>query len=122
MKIVSLASLAAASAFAAGPIDLNAPGALDQMKIDHPERYEAVIRTLALAEELPCKSNDLMRQLKARFDLRELHCFAKILTSYPPKRRVTFDIQGDKYAATVTLRGVEGRLVHAVDGGEGRPK
>jgi hypothetical protein len=84
-------------------IDLNKPGVLDQLKLDHPQRYQAVSAVLLASERMPCKSSEL-ETLKTRFDLRDVECGVVVLTSYPAKRHVSFEFDGVRYAATVTLK------------------
>lgn len=112
---LAVAILAAASAVAA-PVDLDAPGVLDQLKASQPKHFEAVTEILRTAERLPCKDREI-RALKARFDVRELECYATIMTSYPPKRRVSFSYDGTAYVAVVTLRGTEARVTPAREHG-----
>jgi hypothetical protein len=98
---VLLASIASAADPAA--LDLDKPGALDQLKQDHPQRYQAVTAVLLASERLPCKSTEL-ETLQARFNLKDLECGVMVLTSYPAQRHVSFYLDGTRYAATVTLK------------------
>ena len=47
-----------------------------------------------------------------------MSCNAILMTSYPPKRRVTFELEGTSYVSVVTVKGTEGRAMPAK--GEGR--
>jgi hypothetical protein len=95
-------------AFAAPPnaIDLDKPGVLDQLKLSHPQQYQAVAAILSASQRMPCQSGEL-KALKARFDIRDLECNLIVLTSWPPKRHVRFEFDGASYAATVVLTGTE---------------
>ena len=96
------------AAFAAAPniIDLDKPGVLDQLRSSHPQQYQAVTAVLSASERMPCKSSEL-QALKVRFDIKALECNLLVLTSWPPKRHVSFEFDGASYAATVVLKDTE---------------
>ena len=108
----AIAATAALPAFAAGPIDLDRPGALDQVKRERPGHFEAISRVLRAAEHLPCGQREI-RTLEARFDLRELACTTLLMTSDPPKRRVSFALGDERYVAVVTMKDTRGRVLPA---------
>lgn len=108
LVMLLLASIASAAEPAA--VDLDKPGALDQLKQHHPQRYQAVTAVLLASERMPCKSTEL-ETLQARFNLRDLECGVLILTSYPAQRHVSFYLDGTRYAATVTLQDAEATVL-----------
>jgi len=116
MKSLIIAALLSVPAYAgqfpSNPVDLNEPGVLEQLKEENPARYEAVTQVLTVGERLPCTDREI-RMLSARYDVREMACHAFVLTSLPPKRRLSFEIEGTRYAAIVTLKDTEGRIRHA---------
>ena len=119
MKSISIAiaitAAAALPVFAAGsPIDLDRPGALDQVKRERPLQFEAISQVLRVAERLPCKEGELAT-LRTRFDVRDLACTMLLMTSDPPKRRVSFALGGERYVAVVTMKDTGGRVVPAKD-------
>ena len=117
MRLLAIgAALSVLPAFAA-QVDLDQPGMLDRLKVERPRQYEAVAEVLRASERMPCKEGE-MRVLKAKYDLREMSCNAILMTSYPPKRRVTFELEGTSYVSVVTVKGTEGRAMPAK--GEGR--
>jgi hypothetical protein len=83
-------------------VDLDRPGALDQLKLQHPRRYQAVIAVLIASEQAPCAGNDI-EVLKTRFNVRDLECGMILFTSYPALRHVSFELDGAVYVATVAL-------------------
>ena len=99
---------------AGGPIDLGRPGVLDQLKQERPAHYLAVTRILQVAEKTPCKDGEL-QILKVQYDVRDWKCNFLVLTSYPAKRHVSFDLEGTKYVATVTLKDADGKIRPAVE-------
>jgi hypothetical protein len=112
---VLLATIAFA---AAGPaaLDLDKPGVLDQLKQDHPGRYQAVTAVLRAAERMPCKSSE-METLKTRFDLRDLECGVVVFTSYPAQRHMSFYLDGTTYVATVILKDADATVQPATSVG-----
>lgn len=103
---------ALAAGGSAGPIDLDRPGVLDQVKRERPRQFEAISEVLRAAERLPCKEGAL-RTLRTRFDVSELACTMLLMTSYPPKRRVTFALGEERYVAVVSMKDAGGKLLPA---------
>jgi hypothetical protein len=109
MRVIALISGLLVSAAYAAPlktIDLDKPGALAQLQVSHPQRYQAVTAVLRASERLPCNSSEL-KTLQVRFDIKDLECNLMILTSYPAKRHVSFEFDGASYVATVVLKDTE---------------
>jgi hypothetical protein len=84
-------------------IDLDRPGALNQLKQQHPQRYQAVSGLLHAYERAPCQSGEI-ELLKTRFNVRDLECGMMVFTSYPARRHVSFELDGTSYEATVVLK------------------
>ena|SRR5258705_6374199 len=118
MRIIGIAIFLAAVASANGQgtpsqtIDLNRPGALEQLKQQRPKHYEAIAEVLRVVERSPCQGREL-ETLKVRFDLREMACSFVLMTSDPPKRRLSFALEGTNYVAVVTLKDTAGHVVPA---------
>lgn len=116
MRIVSIAVLSAiiATASAAGnmsqPIDLNQPGALEKLQTERPEHFRAISEVLRVVERVPC-GNLEVRSLEARFDSGDMACHFTLMTSYPPKRRLSFSLEGTSYVVVVTLKDTGERTV-----------
>jgi hypothetical protein len=87
-------------------IDLDQPGALSQLRQEHPQRYQAVTAILRASEHAPCKINEI-ELLKTRFNIRDVECGMLLFTSYPAKRHVSFELDGIYYKATVLLEDAE---------------
>ena len=118
MRIISivLVSAVVASANAADtskqPVDLNRPGALEQLKLERPKHYEASAEVLRVVERVPCEDREV-QTLRARFDVQEMACNLALMTSDPPKRRLSFELEGTSYMAVVTLKDTQGHVVPA---------
>jgi hypothetical protein len=112
MRLLALAATLCVLPTLAAQVDLDRPGVLGRLKVERPKHYEAVTEVLRASERMPCKDGE-MRVLKAKYDLRELSCNALLLASYPPQRRVNFEVEGTAYVAVVTVKGTEGRAMPA---------
>jgi len=86
--------------------DLDRPGVLDQLKQQHPQRYQAVSALLRAPEHAPCQASEL-EVPKTRFSVRDLEFGMMLSTSYPAKRDVSFELDGTQYEATVVLKDAE---------------
>ncbi|HXZ47885.1 MAG TPA: hypothetical protein VEG27_02640 [Usitatibacter sp.] len=115
---VALACAFAACAHAASfgtearPVDLNAPGALEKLRAQDPRHYGKVMGMLRLFERIPCKPREVS-SLEARYDIAEAACNLQLLTSFPPKRHVTFGVDRRFYQADVVVKDTGGKLVPA---------
>jgi hypothetical protein len=85
-------------------IDLDRPGVLNQLKQQHPQRYQSVSALLRASERAPCQGSEI-ELLKTRFNVRDLECGMMVFTSYPARRHVSFELDGISYGATVVLKG-----------------
>ncbi len=97
---------ASALADGAPTINLDRPGTLNQLMLDHPRRYQAVSALLRAAGKMPCKGHDI-ELLEARFHARDVECGMILSTSYPAKRHLSFALDGTDYAATVVVESAE---------------
>lgn len=96
---------------AASPVYLYRPGVLESIEREHPERFRRITEILKAAEELYCHREELQR-IAVKYDASEAECGAMLKTSLPPKRHLSFILDGASYFAVVTLRGRE-KLVPA---------
>jgi hypothetical protein len=106
MRFIAVISSFLVSVAYAAPlntIDLDKPGVLEQLHLNHPQQYQAVAAVLRASERMPCDSGKL-KTLKARFDIKDIECNLLVLTSWPPKRHVGFEFDGANYSATVVLK------------------
>ena len=87
-------------------IDLDRPGVLDELKQQHPHRFQAVSALLRASEHAPCQGSEF-EVLKTRLNVKDLECGMMLFTSYPAKRHVSFELGGMNYAATVVLKDAE---------------
>ena len=100
LALLAIGSLAIADG--APRVDLDRPGVLDQLKLQHPRQYQAVAAVLAAAKHAPCADNEI-EVLKTRFNLKDLECGMILSATYPALRHVSFELDGAVYVATVAL-------------------
>jgi hypothetical protein len=91
-------------AYGAPRINLDQPGVLNELKLQHPQRYQAVSALLRASERVPCQGSEI-ELLKTRFNIRDLECGMMVITSYPARRHVSFELDRISYEATVVLKG-----------------
>jgi hypothetical protein len=85
-------------------INLDQPGVLNELKLQHPQRYQAVSALLRASERAPCQGSKI-ELLKTRFNIKDLECGMMVITSYPARRYVSFELDRISYEATVVLKG-----------------
>lgn len=92
-------------------INLNQPGALEALQRSNPMHYEKVHRILEGVLHQP--DAVVARWMKANFEAREVKYVPIVLTSHPPKRRLSFSLDATRYEAVVILTNVRGEIVPA---------
>jgi hypothetical protein len=116
LAVVMLAALwtAVAAAADAPPrrtIDLDQPGALETLQRANPAHHEKVRRIMEGVLQRP--DTDVPRWIQASFAGRDVTYAPIVLTSHPPKRRLSFALDDTRYEAIVTLTNVRGEIVPA---------
>lgn len=85
-------------------VDLGDPHALDAIQAENPAQYEKVMGILRLASDVSCET--LPQMLKVQYGAEHVHCAgALILTSYPAKRRLSFQLDDTAFSGNVRLTG-----------------
>lgn len=117
-RLLAIAGLvvlwSAAAAADAGPrrtVDLDQPGALQALAQSNPAHY-AKIRTI-MDGLLQRPDTDVARWIRTTFNARDVAYVPIVLTSHPPKRRLSFALDDTRYEAVVTLTNVRGDIVPA---------
>jgi hypothetical protein len=102
---------AAGQATAGRAIDLSEPGALEALRLANPTHYAKVRQILDGVLARP--DAEVPRWMQASFDARDVSYMPVVMTSYPPKRRLSFALDTTRYEAIVTLTNVRGAIVPA---------
>ena len=102
----------AATSPIARTVDLGEPGALEALEQSNPERYRKVVQIMRIAGDVSCET--LPQMLKVQHDVAAARCSsALVLTSYPAKRHLWFQLEDTAYVANVVLHGARGKLYPA---------
>jgi hypothetical protein len=94
-----------------GAIDLNEPGALEALQRSNPAHYEKARKILEGVLRRP--DTDVPRWIQTSFAARDVSYVPVVLTSHPPKRRLSFALDTTRYEAVITLTNVRGDIVPA---------
>ncbi len=116
-KLIAAAALAmiwTAVAVAGDPtsrrsINLNEPGALEALQRSNPAHYEKVSKIMEGISQRP--DTAVPRWIQTNFDARNVSYAPILLTSDPPKRRLSFALDNTHYEAVVTLTNVRAEIV-----------
>jgi hypothetical protein len=90
-------------------VDLDAPGALDGLRQSNPAHFEAVRRILDGVLERPDAT--VPRWMQVSFGARDVSYVPVLLTSAPPKRRLSFVLDDTRYETVLTLTNARGGIV-----------
>ena len=84
-------------------VDLDDEAKLEAIRRDNPRRYQRIVAAIDAAQVTSCET--LPQTLRTRFDILDTRCSAyTLLTSFPPKSRVTFVIDDTQYSLNVVQR------------------
>ncbi len=92
-------------------IDLNAPSALEALQRSNPTHYEKIRKILEGVLQRP--DTDVPRWIQTNFAAHEVSYVPIVLTSHPPKRRLSFALDTTRYEAVVVLTNVRGDITPA---------
>ena len=92
-------------------VDLNEAGALEALQRSNPVHYEKVRKILDGV--LQHKDSQVGRWIQTNFDGRDVAYRPIVLTSHPPKRRLSFALDATRYEATIVLTNVTGGIIPA---------
>ncbi len=93
------------------PVRLDTPDELAKLKAANPAHYARAQRLIAAANVL-CPPRRARLQ-GADLDSRKVACGHVFLTSNPPKREISFTLDGTRYEALVTITADPPRAVRA---------
>jgi len=90
-------------------VDLNKPGALEGLQQSNPTHYDKVRKILEGVLQQPDAA--VPRWIQTTFDGRDVSYAPILMTSDPPKRRLSFALDNTRYEAVVTLTNLRGEIV-----------
>jgi len=82
-------------------VDLNAPLAIEDLQTRNPEHYRKVTEILSRIESHP--PGNVPQWLRVNFDAQDGAYGPALLVSLPPKRRLSFVLDGTRYEAFVVV-------------------
>ena len=90
-------------------VHLDDVGALALLKATNPDHYARVRGIMAAADHL-CRPGP-PNVFYARYQARDIACPRfQVLTSFPPKRRLSFKLDDTRYIATIVISDHPGRI------------
>jgi len=91
--------------------DLDRPGALEALRLSNPAHY---IKVRQIMEGAFLRSDaEVSRWMQTNFQAQDVQYGPIVLTSHPPKRRLSFALDAMRYEGTVILTNVRGEIVPA---------
>ena len=90
-------------------VDLNTPDSLEALRQSNPTHYEKVRKILDGILQQPDAA--VPRWIQTNFDARNVSYVPILMTSAPPKRRLSFALDETRYEAVITLTNVRAEIV-----------
>lgn len=109
MVVLWIGVAAAGDANPARTVNLNKPGALETLQQSNPTHYEKVRKILDGILQQP--DADVPRWIQTSFDARNVSYTPILMTTVPPKRRLSFAMDETRYEAVLTLTKVRAEIV-----------
>jgi len=112
--LLTAVALIAGSAAADAParnVDLDQSGAMEALARDNPAHHAKIERIIAGVLSRP--ERDVPRWMHASFGAQDVSFAPVLLTSDPPRRRLSFALDGTRYVTVLTLSHVKGTIVPA---------
>ena len=96
------------------PVHLDSAADLAQLRKTNPDHYARAVRLMSSANSL-CKPGEpkLQNTKLQSIDGRDISCDMLLLTSNPPKRALSFMLDGTRYLAIVTITADRPHLTRA---------
>ena len=84
-----------------GPLNLNGSGVLEKLQQNNPEHYQKIQEIIAGLYKQP--DSGVPHWIQTTFNAQDISYRPILLTSYPPKRRISFTLDNTHYKAILTL-------------------
>ena len=114
MALLVLTSVAIATAADIGlrrTVDLDVPGAMDRVRAANPDHFDKIVKIIEGVTQQP--DTAVPRWLRVNFDARDVNYRPIVMTSYPPKRRLSFALDDTRYETVVVLTNASGAVIPA---------
>jgi hypothetical protein len=108
---VALVGLWCGWVLAGSSVNLNDPGVLAKIQKTNPAHYRVITAILEGVQNLP--DEKVPQWVQTNFEVKDVNYSLFLLTSDPPKRRLSFDFEKTHYEAIVTLTKGRAEMVPA---------
>lgn len=105
--LVAVCAAAPAQTAPSRSIDLDRPGLLEALERENPRHYLKIVQIRQLASRMPC-TDQFRRTLAVKFEAADARCTLLVLTSYPPQRRLSFELDATRYTTKVRMEDESG--------------
>ena len=100
--VLTWATIATAADIALrGTVDLDAPGAMERVSAANPAHFDKIVKIIEGVTQQP--DSAVPRWLRVNFDARDVGYTPVVMTSRPPKRRLSFALDDVRYDVVVVL-------------------
>jgi hypothetical protein len=107
--VLWIAVVVAGDANPARTVNLNKPGVFETLQQSNPAHYDKVRKILDGI--LQQRDADVPRWIQTSFDARNVSYAPILMTTVPPKRRLSFALDETRYEAVLTLTNVRAEIV-----------
>jgi hypothetical protein len=92
-------------------LDLDAPGAMERVRAANPAHFDKIVKIIEGVTQQP--DSAVPRWLRVNFDARDVGYRPIVMTSHPPKRRLSFALDDTRYETVVVLTNTTGTVTPA---------
>ena len=82
-------------------VDLDAPGAIGRVRSESPAHLQKIVKIIEGVTQQP--DSAVPRWLRLTFDAKDVGYTPIVMTSHPPKRRLSFALDDTRYEVVVVL-------------------
>ena len=92
-------------------VDLDAPGAMERVRAANPSHFDKIVKIIEGVARQP--DSAVPRWMRVNFAAQDVNYRPIVMTSYPPKRRLSFALDDTRYEAVVVLTNASGAVIPA---------
>jgi hypothetical protein len=92
-------------------VDLDTAGAMDHVRAANPAHFDKIVKIIEGVIQQP--DSAVPRWLRVNFDARDVGYTPVVMTSHPPKRRLSFALDDTRYEVVVVLTNATGVVTPA---------
>ncbi len=111
LVLTSVAMATAADIGLRRTVDLDAPGAMERVRAANPAHFDKIVKIIEGVTQQA--DSAVPRWLRVNFDARDVGYRPIVMTSHPPKRRLSFALDDTRYEAVIVLTNTTGAVIPA---------